>query len=76
MHCRCNRWHLSRGRWLVLYTNPPDADLFLTVTVGPDGTWEADFGGLFDLEAGTIVEVEESDEDGDTTHATWPWPPR
>jgi hypothetical protein len=43
----------------------------MTVVAGPDGTWTADFGGVFDIEPGTEGSASESDEDGDATQADW-----
>jgi hypothetical protein len=63
------------GSMLKVYTHPPDEEAETYTTAGPDGSWEADFHGLCDIESGTSVEVEEWDDDGDTTHVTWPWSP-
>ena len=60
------------GSNLEVMTNPPNFDVSITLVVGPDGNWEADFGGLFDIKSGTVVEAAEWDEDGDTTMYLWP----
>jgi hypothetical protein len=43
----------------------------MTVVAGPDGTWAADFNGLFDIGPGTEGSASEPDDDGDRTQADW-----
>jgi len=60
------------GGELEVILNPPDTPVSLALTAGLDGNWQADFGGLFDIDSGTTLAANEFDDDRDATSISWP----